>query len=62
MELDLPTPVSRPPSLEMHLRTTRHTHPSNTRQKSAEKQYAWWKTDTLIYPDPREEHLKGDPH
>jgi hypothetical protein len=37
MELDLPTPVSRPPSLEMHERTEQRTHPSNTQQKSAEK-------------------------
>ncbi len=26
MELDLPTPVSRPPSLEWHLLTVQHTH------------------------------------
>ncbi len=37
MELDLPTPVSRPPFLETRPRTVRRTHPSNTRQKSAEK-------------------------
>jgi hypothetical protein len=48
----MPTPVSRPPSLETRPPTAQGTHPSNTRQKSAEKRYVRQKMYTLIYPDP----------